>query len=344
MFRSPHRAVTFALVAVVLGLLAAFAAVADGGHALWPWWSLVGLLSFLVPLGSWSAHSSRSRLVALAALMSSSAVLVGGIAATSTAVLLVLVLTLFAVAPAMLLTPHLRGHRVVGLALFAVPVLLVGAAVPMLAGSGLGLEDLLALVPVGVTGTAAAGGAANVAEVLGALSPLLGPALLFGGTATLVGCVVDLASRLRTRISAQTARGIAFVVGGLTLTLVAAAGAVAAGSLSGTASRVGEVGVVLVLAGVAALAHGLRELAQTQELSGAGGILTVLAVLAVLGGALLAPADAWITAASLAALLSLAGVLGAVTGLCGAAALVRLPRRERNPSRVVGLRARIAQP
>ncbi len=315
MFRSPHRAVTFALVAVVLGLLAAFAAVADGGHALWPWWSLVGLLSFLVPLGSWSAHSSRSRLVALAALMSSSAVLVGGIAATSTAVLLVLVLTLFAVAPAMLLTPHLRGHRVVGLALFAVPVLLVGAAVPMLAGSGLGLEDLLALVPVGVTGTAAAG-----------------------------GCVVDLASRLRTRISAQTARGIAFVVGGLTLTLVAAAGAVAAGSLSGTASRVGEVGVVLVLAGVAALAHGLRELARTQELSGAGGILTVLAVLAVLGGALLAPADAWITAASLAALLSLAGVLGAVTGLCGAAALVRLPRRERNPSRVVGLRARIAQP
>lgn len=328
--RSPRRAVLFALVAVALGLLGALVAVADDGRSLAPWWLLVAGLCFVVPLGSWSAHSARSRLVALAAVALSSAVLVGGLAATSSVALLALVLALFTLAPAMLLTSHLRGHRVVGLAVFAVPVVLLGAAGPTMLGSDLGVGDLATTDP---------------AAVLTALRPVAGPAILLGGTATLVGCVVDLASRLRTTISATTARGVAFVIGGLALTLVAAAGAVAAGTLSGTASRVGSAVVVLVLAGVTALARGLRDLGRTRELSGAGGILTVLAVLAVLGGALLAPADTLVTAVSLVALLSLAGVLGAVTGLCGAAALVRLPRRKRIPSRVLqGLRARFAQP
>ena len=198
----------------------------------------------------------------------------------------------------------------------------------------------------GTTSLTELGGLARTgpAAILSAVRPVAGPAILLGGTATLVGCLLDLAVRLRTSISAEAARGVAFTVGGLALTLVAAAGAVAAGSLPGTAARVGSVGVLLVLAGVLALARGLRELGRTRELSGTGGILTVLAVLAVLGGALLAPADALLTAISLAALLSLAGVLGAVTGLCGAAALVRLPRRERIPSRVLpGLRARLTQ-
>ena len=327
--RTPRRAVLFALVAVVLGLLCALAAVADSGRSLTPWWTLVTALCLLVPFGSWSARSVRSRLVALAAVTLSSAVLVCGLAASSPVPLLVLVLSLFTLAPAMLLTPHLRGHRVVGLAVFAVPLLLLGAAGPSVLGGDLGLGGLARTGP---------------AAILSAVRPVAGPAILLGGTATLVGCLLDLAVRLRTSISAEAARGVAFTVGGLALTLVAAAGAVAAGSLPGTPARVGSVGVLLVLAGVLALARGLRELGRTRELSGTGGILTVLAVLAVLGGALLAPADALLTAISLAALLSLAGVLGAVTGLCGAAALVRLPRRERIPSRVLpGLRARLTQ-
>ncbi|GAB48756.1 hypothetical protein [Mobilicoccus pelagius] len=327
---SPRRAVLLALLTVVLGLLAVVAAGASDGRVLTPWWILCTVLCLIVPLGAWSAHGARSRLAALGGIALSSALLVGGFATARGSAFLVLVLATFAITPAMMLTPRLRGHRVVGLALFGVPLLLVGAAGP----ATLGVVDL-------DLGLDAAGPAS-------ALLPVVGPAALLGGAATLVGCVVDLASRLRTSVSPDTVRGIAAVIGGLALVLVAAAGAVASGTVSGTASRVGAAVVVLAIAAAAALTHGLRTLASTREVSDVGGILTVLAVLAVLVGALLTPAGALATTVTLVALLALAAVLGAVAGLCGAAALVRAPRtlslpRLVRPGAWAGVRAHLVQ-
>lgn len=316
---------SFALLAFVFGILAVVVATSTDGAVTAPWWILLAVLCFVLPFGSWSARSARSRVIALAGLIGSSLLLVGGLRVSTSTLLVAIVVAPLALTLAMLLTHHLRGHRVVGAVLFGIPLLLVGAAAPATFGSA----EIQALVTLDPSGA------------LPAILEALPPMLLFGGASMLTGSVVDLASRLRTSVSAEAVRGIAYVVGGLALVLVAAAGVVAAGTLSGTASRVGTSATVLVVAAVAALWHGLRTLSRTREVSRVGGAMTVLSVVAVLAGVLLAPAESLATVLSLVALLALAAVLGAVTGLCGAAALVRAPRRERRPLRLgLPLRAR----
>lgn len=323
MYDSSHRATLIALLVLTLGVLFAAAATTGGLLASTPWWALVFVLATTVPRGSWSARSARSRLVAAAALLASALLLVGGRAASDSFALVALVAVPLWIALTMLLVPRLHGRRAVGVVLFVLPLVLTAAALPAALGTQLGL------------------GATDPAAGVAALAAGAGPTLLLGGAAMLAGTVLDLAARLRTVVSAEAVRSIAFVVGGLTLVLVAAAGAVAAGTLSGTASRIGALGVVLAIGAAAALRRGLTGLERTGEVSRVGGAMAMVSVASVLAGTMLSPPSTFATIVGLSVLLILAAVLGSVTGLCGAAALVRTRRElatlRSAPARVAGV-------
>lgn len=300
----PTDRVPVVVLLLALALPAVGLAAATGGAVTLPWWLLAVAACLLLPAGSWSHHTSRSRLVGTLGLVLSCLVFVGAPAVTGSwswvaVVAVPLWLTVLAV-----LTPHLAKRRLFTTVLYAVPVVAIATAMP--AAPTLDLS---------AGADAVAAGAA--------------PALLVGGSALLVGTVVDLLLRLRSAASPAAVRSVTALLGGLTLALVITAGAVAAGTYELAAAHLGPVVTALSVIAALALIGGLRGLlaadAGPAGVAAGGGALTVLAVGSVLGGTIALPAEPLVVALSLTLLLVHAGVLGAVTGLCGAAALLRSP-------------------
>lgn len=307
MLDSPRRPTLFFLAVLLLGTLTASAASTFFALATAPWWLLVLGLCLALPWGASTARSPRSRLAAMAALLSSALVLVGGMAATDSFLLVLAVALTLWCALALMVTPQLRGHRLVGLVLFGTPVALACGLLPLIVGSR--AAEALPLVDLGAGARA--------------LASATGPILLIGGAAVLIGTVVDLAARLRTQVRAESLRSVAYIATGVTSLLVAAAGAVASGTVAGTASRIGLLGTLLVVVAALAVRRGLHGLASTREISPVSGSVGAVAMALLLLGTAAVPASSLLTGLALFVLLGLAAILGAVGGLCGAAALLR---------------------
>lgn len=319
---TPLSAPLAVLLVLGSGLIAALVATSTRGEVTAPWWTLAVVIAAVLPLGSWrSSASSRGRLLATAALLLACLLFVGGLAiSTSTALVAIVVAPLWFAVGGMI-TPLLRGHRALSLAVFAAPVVMTAAAAPAAVGSSTGL------------------GPVHLSTALDAVGGASGPVLLLGGAAMLIGSVVDLLLRLRATVSPTAVRSVSALLTGLALALVGVAGVVSAGSAT-SAGRFGSVGALVATAAVLAVVQGARGLRNT-EIGLAGGAMTALAVTAVLVGALLLPGGVLVTASGLALLLVLAGSLGSVAGLCGAAALLRSRPRLSRPSMALPVPVRL---
>lgn len=325
--RSAHRALLFAFAALVAGVLAALIAVTgDGGlPRTVPWWLVCVAVCLALPQGAWSAPGALLRLSAVGALFVTAMLFVGGQAAIGSAAILVPVVAGLWVTLALMLARRLRGQRATGLALVAAPLLMIGTTVPVLLGAGRGGDVRLDL---------AAGSAAVAAH--------LGPVFLLGGSALLVGTVAALVARLRTTISARTARSLAFVLGGAALVLVAAAGVLSSGTVAPT-RHLGFAGLAVGVAALVLLTRGLTQLGRAREVYPSGSVLAAVAVGFVFAGALLPPDSVVAAVGGLLVLVVLAALLGAVAGLCGAAALLRSPSPVHLPAGPEVLTSRLEQ-
>ncbi|MDO5628637.1 MAG: hypothetical protein Q4G43_09985 [Mobilicoccus sp.] len=322
MSKTPLRATLSVLTVLTLGILTALVATSTGGHLTWPWWTLAIALCALLPLGSWSAASARSRVLASGAMALACALFVGGLAVSTSGALVAIVVAPLWFAVAGLITPWLRGHRLLSLTIFGGPVVMTAAAVPAAMASSAEFAGL------------------DLAAAARAVVDASGPALLLGGAAALLGSVTDLLLRLRTTVTPTVVRSVTATLTGLTLASIGTAGVVAAratdalGAAPTSPERFGTLGSALALLAVLTLAHGLMGLART-DVGLAGSVILVLATLAVATGAILLPTDPLTVALGLALLLGVGGMLGSVAGLCAAAALLRtslrLPSRPHLP-------------
>ena len=286
------------------------------------WWVLVLGLCVGIPRGASIARSAPPRPFALGGVVATALLLAGGATATESPLLVLGVTVPLWLVLAVMITPRLQGHRLVGVAVFAAPIMVAGGVLPFLVGPGATELSPILDLRSGYT----------------TIMTSSGPTVLLCGAAALIGVVVELISLLRTSVSVSTVRAAAGLTGGLALLLVATAGALASGTIHGIASRVGVLGVLLGAAGTLSIRHGVRGLDWSGEITRAIGVFACFATGAVFAGTALLPAGAmtWI---AFIVLFALAAALGAVGGLCGAAVLVRSRREPTSRGIMTMLRA-----